>query len=246
MRTIRLAIQYDGTDYSGWQSQKNGRTVQEAIEKALHRITGENIPLCGSGRTDSGVHAYGQIAHFKTRSGIPVNGFKMALASYLPDDIVVIRVEDAEASFHARYDAKEKWYRYTICNSNFVDPLVRRYTGKCPFPLDIKKMRLGAKPLLGKHDFRAFKTVDTGDEERKTVRTIKKLSIKKRGEIITIDMIADGFLYNMVRTIAGTLMEIGRGKMKAQEMKNIIEKRDRRLSGPTAPAEGLCLMEVKY
>jgi tRNA pseudouridine38-40 synthase len=244
MRNIRLTIQYDGTHYSGWQIQKNAHTIQAEMKAVLEKLTGEKVNLVGSGRTDAGVHARAQIANFRTNSELTHSKMLMALNSHLPKDIVVTRVEDVDVKFNAQHDAVSKIYRYTISNTNFVDPFIRRYAAKCFFELDINKMRLAAKCLVGKHDFKSFQATEI--HERDSVRTIKNIKIEKDGVLVYIDIEADGFLYNMVRNIAGTLIEVGRGKFTVESVKGILDKKDRRASGPTAPAHGLCLMKVKY
>jgi tRNA pseudouridine38-40 synthase len=244
MRNIRLTIQYDGTHYAGWQTQKNAKTVQSVLEHAIKRVTGRKPALIGSGRTDSGVHAMAQVANFRTISRMPAATLIMALNAHLPRDIVVTDVSEAPIKFHAQHSAKSKLYRYTIANTNFVSPFVRHYAAKCYFSLDIERMKRAARCLLGRHDFKSF--MASNSYETKTMRTIKKIRIEKKDELIFIDVEADGFLYNMVRNIAGTLIEIGRGKMEVKEMKNILAKKDRAYCGPKAPACGLCLMKVKY
>ena len=244
IRNIKLTIQYDGTHYAGWQFQKNAKTIQEVISETIENVTGRKVNLIGSGRTDSGVHANAQVANFKTRSTIPLKNLQMALNSNLPKDIVITRVEEADIRFNARRDAGSKLYRYTIFNGNFVDPFLRRYAAKCFYKLDLNAMRLASKALLRRHDFRSFQAKDT--RERSSVRTIKNIKIEKKGKLVYIHIEADGFLYNMARNIAGTLIEIGRGKMSHENVKQILRKRDRRFSGPTAPSRGLCLMKVRY
>lgn len=245
MRNIKLTLQYDGTGYSGWQVQKNSRSIQEVIEKRLAVILGEKVKVTGSGRTDSGVHARGQIANFKTRLKIPLKNIQMALNSALPKDIVVSHIDEAPLNFDSQRSAKAKTYRYTVVNGDFCDPFIRRYAARYFYSLDIPLMRSASRYLLGRHDFRAFKTND-GMGEKNTVRTVKEIRIKKDGNIVYFDVKADGFLYNMVRNIAGTLIEIGRGKMKDDFIKAILKKKDRKLCGPTAPAKGLCLLNVEY
>jgi tRNA pseudouridine38-40 synthase len=244
MRNIKLIIQYDGTHYAGWQCQKNAKTVQESIEAILKKITGVKVNLTGSGRTDSGVHAKGQVANFKTRSNLPLKNMQMALNSILPRDIVVSGIEEADLRFSAQHSAKSKLYRYTIANGDFVDPFVRRFAAKCFYKLDIGAMKRAASFLRGRHDFKSFQTKD--GEEKDAVRTIKKITIEKDGYLVYIDIEANGFLYNMARNIVGTLIEVARGKMAEDSVKDIILKKDRRFGGPTAPAQGLCLIKVRY
>ena len=245
MRNIKLTIQYDGTRYAGWQAQDNATAIQTVIEKALKDIVGKKVSLVGSGRTDAGVHASGQVANFKTVSKIPIKNVRMALNSALPKDIVITRVEEAGPGFNSQRGAKSKIYRYTISNGNFVDPFIRNFAARCFYKLNPGAMRRASKFLAGRHDFRAFKTNDGGGE-RNTVRTIKKISIEKEGNLVYIYIEADGFLYNMARSIVGTLIEVGRGKMDEERVKMILAKKDRRLSGPTMEAKGLCLIRVKY
>jgi tRNA pseudouridine38-40 synthase len=244
MHNIKLTIQYDGTRYAGWQFQKNALSIQEVIERALKKITGENVTLTGSGRTDSGVHARAQIANFKTSSKIPLKNLLMALNSVLPKDIVVTHIDQVRPDFNSQHDAKRKSYRYTIVNNDYLSPFVRRFAAKCFYNLDIGAMRHAARYLVGRHDFTSFQTKDL--RESSAVRTIKKIRIEKTGEMIYIDIEANGFLYNMARNIVGTLVEAGRGKISAEKVECILKNKDRALSGPTMPAKGLCLMKVYY
>lgn len=261
MRNIKLTIAYDGTNYAGWQVQKvkskaparggsafggknqKLKTVQETIEKALEKILQEKVKLTASGRTDSGVHAIGQVANFKTDSRLFPDNIQKALNSCLPKDIVVKKVEDVALEFHARYNATSKSYRYTILNSRFRSPFDRHYAAFIPYSLDIQSMQDAAVHLVGRHDFRSFQA-KAG--ESNSTRTIKSLSVKKRGRFIYIDIEADGFLYNMVRNIVGTLIEVGRGKLGANDVMKILKAKKRSLAGPTAPPEGLCLVKVRY
>lgn len=243
-RNIKLTIAYDGTHYSGWQFQKNANTIQAVMEAKLGEITGHKVNLTGSGRTDSGVHAKAQVANFKTSSKLPLKNIWMALNSKLPKDIVVSEIEEVSPRFNAQHAAVSKIYRYTIANTNFVDPFIRRYAAKCFYSLDLADMKRAAGYLKGRHNFKSFQATD--DVERHPVRTIKKIDIARKGDIIDIDIEADGFLYNMARNIAGTLIEVGRGKIAPESVKEMLKKKDRRSAGPTAPAAGLCLIKVKY
>lgn len=243
-RNIRLVIKYDGTHYSGWQVQKNGETIQGRIESALKRIIGHKARLKGAGRTDAGVHAVCQVANFKTLSKLVLNKIKDALNSSLAEDILIVSADYAPLRFDSQLSAKSKRYRYVVTTARFADPFIRHFAARFSYPLNIGSMRRAAKALVGRHDFRAFQA--SGSNESNTVRTIKKIKIEKRGDLVYIDIWADGFLYNMARIIAGTLLEIGRGKMPAESMKKMLLKKDRKFAGPTAPAKGLCLMNVEY
>ena len=244
MRNIKIVISYDGTHYAGWQLQRNAKTVQGVIEAALKKITGKKVKLTGAGRTDSGVHARCQVANFRTSSTLPLTRIKNALNSSLPDDILISSIEEASEKFNAQTHAKLKHYRYTVTTARFVDPFIRHFVTRFSYPLNIGSMRRVAAALAGRHNFKAFQSA--GSDERSTLRTIKKIKIEKMGELVYIDVWADGFLYNMVRTIAGTILEIGRGKMPEEMIRVILRKKDRRIAGPTAPAKGLCLMKVEY
>lgn len=244
MKNIKLTIQYDGTKYAGWQTQKNAVSIQETIETVLRRIIGSKVHVRASGRTDAGVHAKAQVANFRTSCPIPLKNLQMALNGRLPKDIVVSHLEEASRDFNAQHDARSKIYRYTIVNNDFVDPFLRDRAAKVFYKLDIGRMKRAARLIKGRHDFKAFQAVD--GREIVSVKTIKGIAIKKRGDVITIDIEADGFLYNMVRNIVGTLVEIGRGKFEVSRVAELFRSKDRRLCGPTMPAKGLCLIEVKY
>jgi tRNA pseudouridine38-40 synthase len=240
---IRIAFQ--GTRYEGWQSQKNGKTLQEIFEKHLARILQEKTDLVSSSRTDSGVHARGMVAHFRTKSKLPDVKLRDALNYYLPQDVVVLSTQTAPASFHARYDAKYKIYEYVIWNSRTrptydLAPFSLWYTRK----LDIFKMRKTVRYFLGKHDFSAFR--DSGDEEKNAVRNIHSILIRKSGPRVSIQIRANGFLRHMVRVIVGTLIEVGRGKLPISHVKLIVESKNRKKAGPTAKPQGLTLLKVSY
>lgn len=259
MRNIKLTIEYDGTNYAGWQIQRKTqntkrktKTIQETIEKAVKKIIREKVKLIGSGRTDAGVHAQAQVANFRTDSTLALDKLEKSLNAVLPDDIAITKIEEADLDFHSRFCAKSKVYRYTILNRGYPSPLLRNTAYFYPYPLTLKLMQKEARCLLGKHDFKSFCAAGSG--VKATIRQIKNISISKkryrlyaiRYALITIDIEADGFLYNMVRNIAGTLIEIGRGKLPAGSLRRIMLAKDRKLAGPTAPAKGLCLLEVKY
>lgn len=244
MRNIRLVIEYDGTDYAGWQIQKNAKSIQTTLEAALKRISNEKVRLISCGRTDSGVHARGHAANFKTSSKISLVNLQRGLNSALPRDIVIKEAKEVPLDFNSRFDAKSKLYRYTILNRPYPAALCRDYFYFVPYKLNLNLMKREAKCLLGKHDFKSFQAADK--KERSSTRTIKKLDIRKKRDFIEIEIEGDGFLYNMVRNIVGTLIEIGKGRFEAGSMKKILKAKNRNLAGPTAPAKGLCLIEVKY
>ncbi|MCK4262158.1 tRNA pseudouridine(38-40) synthase TruA [bacterium] len=267
MRNIKLTIEYDGGSYHGWQRQPHSATVQETIEKALTKVLQEKVNLVGASRTDAGVHARGQAANLKTKSRIPLRNLKAALNSLLPEDIVIKSCLLAEDDFHARYGAKGKFYRYTILNRALPSPFLRKYAYFFPHPLGTHAMKKAAKYLIGRHDFSSFRGQATGREN--CIRIVKKLTVKSvdnsvtskkipvgsgsncisldsKHKLIHIDIEADGFLYNMARVISGTLLEVGRGKIGPQDIREILRARDRRHGGPTLPPHGLCLVKVKY
>lgn len=246
MRNIKLILEYDGTRYQGWQVQKRraSKTLQETIEQALQKVMQEKIRLVASGRTDAGVHALGQVAHFQTESDIRLDKLHRALNSLLPGDISVLRVEECGIRFHSRFDAKSKIYRYTILNRNSRSALQRDTAYFFPYPLNLRRMRKEAAWLLGRHDFKSFQAADK--KERSSIRTIKQIKIVKRGPLIQIDIEANGFLTHMARNIVGTLIEIGRGKFLTGSMRKILRSKDRKQAGTCVPAKGLCLLEVKY
>lgn len=243
MRNIKLTIEYDGANYAGWQCQRV-KTIQATIEKAIKKIIHERVKLIGSGRTDAGVAALAQVANFKTNSDLPAWKIVRALNAVLPDDIAVIKAEEAGLDFHSCFSAKSKVYRYTILNRPYKSALLRDRAYHIRYPLNLRLMQKEARALLGRHNFKSFQASDK--KERTSVRTIKRLKLRRDGNLIHIDIEADGFLYNMVRNIAGTLIEIGRGKLPPGSLHRIISAKNRRLAGPTAPPKGLCLLEVKY
>lgn len=244
MRNIKLTIEYDGSQYAGWQIQngRRSRTIQAAIEETLRKIIQEKIKLIGSGRTDAGVHAKAQVANFKTSSNLPLEKLQRALNGLLPEDISIIKAQEQNLNFHSRFDAKSKTYRYTVLNRSHRLALSRKFCFLYPYPLNIKLMRSQSRVLLGRHNFNSFRA--SNKIEKNSVRTIKSIKITRDKDKIYIDIEADGFLHNMARNIVGTLLEIGRGKPLA--IQKILLARDRRQAGPTAPAKGLCLMQVKY
>jgi len=244
MRNIKLTIEYDGTCYNGWQSQENGRAIQDEIENAIFKLTGEKIRVTGASRTDAGVHACGQVCNFFTSSSIPADKFSFALNTLLPGDIVIKKSEEVSGDFHARFSAKGKKYRYVIYNSPHPSALLRSRSWHVFYKLDIEAMKEAATYLIGTHDFTCF--MAQGSNVKSTVRTIWEMSIEKEKEIVQIEVSGNGFLYNMVRIIVGTLIEIGAGKIRPEQIDDIMKKCDRKLAGRTAPRQGLYLVEVYY
>jgi len=244
MRNIKLTIEYDGTAYHGWQSQDNAVTVQDKLEETISRLTGEKVKVIGASRTDQGVHALGQTANFHTESRIPAEKFAYALNALLPDDIAIKKSEEVPIGFHSRYSATGKKYLYKIYNSRYPSALLRNRAYHVYCPLDLALMQKAAGFFTGTHDFSAF--MATGSNAKTTVRSIDVLSLEKSGDIITIEIKGNGFLYNMVRIIAGTLVEVGFGKIRPDDIPGIIEEGDRRKAGRTAPPHGLYLAEVYY
>lgn len=245
LRNIKLNLKYDGSAYSGWQSQDNARSIQAVLEDTLRKITGRKVKLISAGRTDAGVHAIAQTANFKTVSGLPITNIQKALNAALPKDIVISDIKEAGPDFHARNDARSKRYRYTLVRADFVDPLIRHFAVRCKYKLNLAAMRREARNLIGRRDFKSFQAAGSRNL-RDTTRTVKDIRISNNKDIIYIDIEASGFLYNMARNIVGTLIEVGRGKLAEGVTKAILRKKDRRYCGPTAPAKGLCLIEVKY
>lgn len=245
MGRIKCTISYDGTAFSGYQVQPNKRTVQSVIEEALKKIhKGSSVSITASGRTDAGVHAFGQVFHFESFLEIDVNGWRRALNANLPSDIYVRSVSIVEESFHARFDVKEKTYRYRILNADQADVFRRNYTFHYPFALDLERMRQATTALVGTHDFTSFCSSKTAVSDK--VRTIFCIDIIKDNDEIIFEVKGNGFLYNMVRILVGTLLEVGAGKRQEVELSTILEKRDRALAGKTAPASGLYLWDVVY
>lgn len=247
MKRVKMTVSYEGTNYHGWQTQTKlakGDTIQEVIEKALSKLTKEQIKIVASGRTDTGVHALGQVIHFDTSSLIPVAKLPLALQGYLPEDIVAIAAEEVNQDFHARYGAKLKTYRYIIDNGKRPNVLYRNYVYYYAKKLNIKAMGKACDFLVGTHDFRSFCASNTSVKDY--IRTITAVDIWQEKDLIYLEITGNGFLYNMVRIIVGTLMEIGLGKYLPEKMEQILEGKNRNLAGPTAPAQGLTLMQVNY
>ena len=245
MKRVRIVVAYDGTNYCGWQIQPNGITIEEVLNRVLCDLTGEEIRGIGASRTDSGVHALGNVAVFDTQSRIPPERMAYAMNQRLPEDIVVVRSEEVPLDWHPRYQPRiRKTYEYHIYHSQTPNPLRRRYSTFVSVPLDVEKMREGAAFLLGTHDFASFCSIHTNVED--TVRTVEELEITENGPEITLRIAGSGFLYNMVRIIAGTLIRVGRGFYTPERVREILEARERTEAGVTAPPEGLVLVEVCY
>lgn len=244
MKRIMMRVAYDGTNYCGWQVQPNGITIQEVLERHLSELLKEPITLMGASRTDAGVHALGNVAVFDTNARMPGEKISYALNQKLPEDIRIQESREVASDFHPRYQKSEKTYEYKILNRRFPIPTERFYAHFTYVPLNVEKMRQAAEYLIGTHDFKSF--CGTGAQVKTTVRRITGLSINKCGDVITIRVSGEGFLYNMVRIIAGTLMEIGSGKYPPECMEDILEGKDRQLAGNTAPARGLTLVKIQY
>lgn len=249
MHNIKVILEYEGTNYSGFQKQgkKNPSplpTIQEVIEASLYKLTGENIKIISASRTDAGVHALHQVINFKTKSPIPPERFSYALNSTLPRDIVAISSCKVSYDFHARYSAKSKVYKYFVLNSKYPSSLLRNFTCYVWEKLNLSAMKEGAKYLVGKHDFIAFR--NTGTQTKTTICNLKQLDISKKDTLIIFTLEADRFLRGMIRCIVGTLLEVGLGKRNKDDIKEILKSKDRRKAGHTASPQGLFLVEVKY
>ncbi len=246
-----MTIEYDGTNLNGWQIQaRNQRTVQGEITKAAQKLLNEKVKLIGSGRTDSGVHALGQVANFQTKSLFPILEIKKALNALLPKDIRVIKIAEVPLNFHAQYNAKRKTYRYSLFLREVACPFRHKYSLHYTKKINLKRMREEAKALIGKKDFRSFMASDpslgTKQKEKNPIRVIYRIDIKKTKDLLQIDIEANGFLYKMVRNIVGTLLEIGTKKLEPGIMKKILAKKNRNYAGETAKPKGLTLLEVNY
>ena len=269
MRNIRLTLSYDGTNYVGWQVQPNGPSIQAAVEQAIFQLTGETVRLIAAGRTDAGVHALGQVANFTTGTAIACEKLQTGLQNFLADDVVIRDVSEVDADFHATYSAQWKRYRYVIFNNRESDPFIQKYAWQYAAALDAAAMHDAAQVLLGTHDFRCFES--HFPNKATSVRTIFEARVERHRiwnlwspeghstlpdfsagadepppELIVFDITGDGFLYNMVRAIVGTLVKVGRGTWSPGDVTRIIEDGDRSQAGETAPAHGLYLVEVKY
>lgn len=265
MRNIKLTLAYDGSEYAGWQVQPNGLSIQACVETAIEKLTQQKSGVLVAGRTDAGVHALGQVANFQTESSIPCENILSGLQRFLPDSICVREVAEVDATFHATYSAVQKRYRYVIHNTAIAYPFLKRYVSEFGRPLEVERMHVAGQFLLGKHDFRCFES--HFPNKATSVRTIKELTVQRTSiwpvwsegvlhhspdlnseprEFITVDIVADGFLYNMVRAIVGTLIEVGVGRWSPSDVQNILNSMDRSQAGATAPASGLYLVQVDY
>ena len=244
MRNIKLTIEYDGKDFNGWQKQPNKLNIQGEIERAIKEITGEEVALIASGRTDAGVHSLGQVANFKTNSTIPIEKFPIAINTKLKRSIRIINSEEVEDKFHSRYNCKKKTYRYIINNSKNGTAIYRNLQYNFAEKLDETKMNKAMKYFIGEHDFKSFKA--SGTSSKSSIRTIYSGQVVRDNELIIIEITGNGFLYNMVRIISGTLLEVGLGKIKPEEIKDIIDSGERQKAGKTLPPQGLYLVRVDY
>ena len=244
MRNIKLTIEYDGKDFNGWQKQPNKLNIQGTIEQAIKSITGEDVELNASGRTDAGVHALGQVANFKTNSHIPIEKFAIAINSKLKRSIVIKKAEEVDERFHSRLSCKRKTYRYIINNSEEGSAIYRNLETHISQKLDVDKMKEAVKYFEGEHDFKAFKA--SGTSSKNSVRTIFEANIYQKENRIYIELTGNGFLYNMVRIIAGTLVEVGIGKIEPKDIPEIIKEGKREKAGKTLPPNGLYLVKVMY
>lgn len=244
MKRVNLVVAYDGTNYHGWQVQDNGITIEEVLNRTISELVQEDIKVIGASRTDAGVHACGNVAVFDTESRIPGDKFSFALNQRLPEDIRIQESCEVDADFHPRYADTVKTYEYNILNRRFEMPSKRLYAAFCYYPMDIERMNQAAAYLVGEHDFKSF--CSAGAQVQTTVRTIYAVNVTKEDDMVHIRITGNGFLYNMVRIIAGTLMQVGTGLMEPERVKEILEARDRSKAGPTAVAKGLTLVEIRY
>jgi tRNA pseudouridine38-40 synthase len=250
MRNIRLILAYDGTDFSGWQRQQDAPTIQACLEGAIQKLAGAPTQVCGSGRTDAGVHASHQVANFHTASTIPCGNFLKALNDLLPPTVRIESADDVASTFHARYDVLRKTYRYRMVLAPVCSPLFWRFVYHHPYPLDRDQMAQAARMLEGEHDFTSFAAADgeEGDEAKSRVRVIlgSRFHWRPRSSMLVYEVTGKGFLRYMVRNIVGTLIEVGRGRLAPPDISKILAACDRTRAGPTAPARGLCLINVEY
>ncbi|MBS7008134.1 tRNA pseudouridine(38-40) synthase TruA [Anaerostipes sp.] len=246
-RNIRLKIEYDGTRYQGWQKlgkSSGSNTIQEKLESVLEKMSGEPVQVIGSGRTDAGVHAYGQIANFHTDCSLSCHEIKQYLMKYLPSDIGILMADEVSERFHSRLNAKEKTYQYRIANPGISNVFERKYLWHISESLDIEQMRKAAALCIGTHDFKGFSSIKK--TKKSTVRTLSSIVIEKDLKEIRITFTGNGFLYNMVRILTGTLAEIGAGSRKPESILEVFQSKNRKDAGVTAPPQGLFLMDVEY
>lgn len=244
MTRICLTIEYDGTRYGGWQIQPNAITIQESVERALEKVIGHFVRLYSSGRTDAGVHAVGMRAHFDVENLLPLAAYREGVNRFLGDDIAVRTVEVVADDFHARFDAQGKWYQYRVYRNQVRSPLQRRTSWHIPSELDLESMVAAAEIFVGCHDFKAFRS--SSCVAKTTIREIFSLQVVEQGEFLIFNVKGDGFLKNMVRVLVGTLIDVGRGKFGVESVQNLLKYGERPKAGRTAPAHGLCLMDVWY
>lgn len=244
MRHLRLVVQYDGTEYAGFQVQPDCPTVQGALEQALGRLLGETIRVTGASRTDAGVHACGQVVTFTTENVIPLERVVPALNAALPQSVAAICADEVAPDFHPRFRARHKQYLYRLLNRALPSPFIGRYAWHVPLALDVEAMQEAAGHLVGEHDFAAF--CAAGGSAKTTVRELTELTVRRNDEIIEISVCGNAFLYMMVRIIVGTLVQVGLGRLEAERVREILESRDRNEAGPTAPPQGLTLMRIEY
>jgi len=243
-RNLKLTLEYEGTNYLGWQRQPQGLTIQEALETAVREITGETVQVIGASRTDAGVHARGQAANFATASPLPPERFRGALNALLPRDIAVLECVEVPESFNARFAAKGKLYEYTIWNQRVRPALQRDFCWHVRWETDLDRLQEASAMVVGEHDFSAFRSANSDIET--TVRTMFRAEWRREGPRLLFQIEGNGFLYNMVRAVTGTLIDVGRGKISLDGFRRILESKDRALAGRTAPAQGLCLVRVDY
>lgn len=243
-KRIRLTVAYDGTGYCGWQIQNNGKTIQGELNRCLEELLGHPVETMGASRTDAGVHALGNVAVFDTDSQIPAEKFSYALNQRLPDDIRIQASQEVDPDFHPRYRESEKTYRYQILNRRFPLPTERLYSYFYHYPLDVEKMQEAASILVGRHDFASF--CGAGAQVKTTVRLVTGFSVERKGDMVCLQVSGRGFLYNMVRIFAGTLIEVGNGVYLPEHVQEILDARDRGAAGPTAPACGLTLLGIRF
>jgi tRNA pseudouridine38-40 synthase len=245
MRNLRLLVAYDGSAFAGWQRQEGFASVQQSLEEAVAQVTGEKVTVHGAGRTDAGVHALGQVAHFRSATSLPDERILHALNAHLPPSVTVRGVSTAAPDFHARFSARGKRYVYRLVATPLRPPLARELIAWIPYRLDVARMRQGAAYLVGEHDFASFAT-EPRRPRASTVRRVQHLHLVSRRERVDLFIQGDGFLYNMVRAVAGSLIEVGRGKREPAWIRDVLEAKDRKRGGPTAPPQGLYLLRVLY